>query len=130
VGMQVIERPGGPRPVSLTQAGTLLLRHAAGISARLQAAQADLAALQAGDAGPLRVGTFQSVGARILPRVLRRFSAAWPRVEVQLSESPDDLELLGRVERGDLDLTFLMLPLEAGPFEAIELLRDPYVLVV
>ena len=32
------ERPGGPRRVSLTEAGELLLRHAAGIVARLQAA--------------------------------------------------------------------------------------------
>src|SRR5919202_5290404 len=62
VGQRLIERPGGPRPVSLTEAGRLLLRHADGIAARLQAAQADLAAIGAGDAGPLRVGTYQSVG--------------------------------------------------------------------
>src|SRR5260221_8750823 len=43
VGEQLIERPGGPRPVSLTEAGHLLLRHARAIVSRLQAAQADLA---------------------------------------------------------------------------------------
>ena len=42
VGERLVERPGGPRAVSLTQAGTLLLRHAESIVARLQAAQADL----------------------------------------------------------------------------------------
>src|SRR5438132_9218966 len=62
VGEKLIDRPGGPRPVSLTEAGQLLLTHAEGITARLQAAQADLAALSNGDAGPLRVGTYQSVG--------------------------------------------------------------------
>ncbi len=35
-----------------------------------------------------------------------------------------------RVERGELDLTFGILPLPEGPFEAVELLRDPYVLIV
>src|SRR5919108_667570 len=34
------------------------------------------------------------------------------------------------VQRGELDLTFSDLPLVDGPFEAVELLRDPYVLVV
>ncbi len=34
------------------------------------------------------------------------------------------------MERGELDLTFAMLPLHAGPFEAAELLCDPYVLAV
>jgi len=130
VGQRLIERPGGPRPVSLTEAGRLLLRHAEAITARLQAAQADLAALSAGDAGPLRVGTYQSVGARILPTLLRRFSAEWPRVEIALVESADDGELMSLVERGELDLTFVMLPLEPGPFEAVELMRDPYVLLV
>src|SRR6476469_2817906 len=67
VGERLVERPGGPRKVSLTEAGELLLRHADSIVARLQAAQADLYALQTGEAGSLSIGTFQSAGARLLP---------------------------------------------------------------
>jgi DNA-binding transcriptional LysR family regulator len=130
VGHRLIERPGGPKPVSLTAAGRLLLRHADAIAARVAAAQADLAALAEGQAGTLRVGVFQSVGQRILPEVMRRFVAAWPQVDVTLTESSDDLELLSLVERGELDLTFADLPLTDGPFESVELLRDPFVLVV
>jgi DNA-binding transcriptional LysR family regulator len=129
VGERLVERPGGPRPISITEAGTVLLRHADGIVARLRAAQADLAALQDGSAGSLRVGTYQSVGARVLPEVMLRFSTAHPQVDVQLSESEDGA-LLRQVEAGDLDLTFIQLPVADGPFEAIELLRDPHVLVV
>jgi molybdate transport repressor ModE-like protein len=130
VGQRLIERPGGPRPVSLTEAGELLLRHADAIAARLQAAQADLAALDAGDAGPLRIGTYQSVGARVLPALLREFVEEWPQIEITLRESADDRELAQLVERGELDLTFVVLPLEPGPYESLELFRDPYVLVV
>src|ERR1051325_1047174 len=74
VGERLVERPGGPRPASLTQAGELLLRHADSIVARLQAAQADLHALRAGEVGTLRIGVFQSVGARVLPEIMRRFN--------------------------------------------------------
>jgi DNA-binding transcriptional LysR family regulator len=130
VGRRLIDRPGGPRPVSLTEAGDLLLRHADAIAARLQAAQADLAALDAGDAGPLRIGTYQSVGARVLPELLREFSAGWPQVDVTLQESADDRDLIALVERGELDLSFVVLPLDPGPYEVAELFRDPYVLVV
>lgn len=130
VGAKLIDRPGGPKAVSLTEAGHLLLRHAEGITARLQAAQADLQALAHGSAGPLRVGTYQSVGARILPTVLHRFLAEWPQVEILLQELTDDTELLALVERGALDLTFTMLPLPPGPFEFLRLMHDPYVLVV
>lgn len=130
VGLRLLERPGGPRPVSLTEAGRVLVRHAEAIHARLQAAKADMAALQTGQAGRLRVGTFQSVGTRILPTLLRRFSDERPGVDVLLHESVSEEELLAMVERGELDLTFWTLPVSAGPYRWVELLRDPYVLVV
>lgn len=131
VGQRLVERPGGPRPVALTEAGTLLLRHADAIVARLDAAEADMAALAEGAAGPLRVGIFQSVGARILPGLLRRFQEEWPRVEVRVREETDAADLLRLLEHGELDLTFSDLPLPAeGPFEWDELLVDPYVLLV
>lgn len=130
VGLKLIERPGGPRAISLTEAGRILLRHAEAIEARVQAAKADMEALSAGEAGRLRVGTFQSVGARVLPLLVRRFSEAHPQVEISLHESADEDELLELVERGELDVTFNTLPLRGGPFDTVELLRDPYVLVV
>ncbi len=129
IGEQLVERPGGPRPVYLTEAGELLLRHADSIVARLRAAQADLQALRAGERGRLRVGTFQSVGARVLPEIMRQFTAAWPAVEVELVEM-DDEEIERALERGELDVGFVLLPVVDAPLETIELLRDPYVLVV
>src|SRR5437762_10348948 len=130
VGQRLVDRPGGPKPVELTEAGRLLLRHADAIVAQIDAAQADLAALAEGAAGPLRVGIYQSVGARILPALLRRFREAWPRVEVQVIEETDAADLLRLLEHGELDLTFADLPLPEGPFETEEVLSDPYVLLV
>jgi DNA-binding transcriptional LysR family regulator len=130
VGQKLIDRPGGPRPVTLTDAGALLLTHARGINARLAAAQADLDAFGNGDSGPLSIGTYQSVGARVLPTLLATFRADWPKVDVRLVESADDTELLALVERGEIDVSFCVFPLEPGPFESVELMRDPYVLVV
>jgi len=98
--------------------------------ARLDAAQADIDALAEGAAGPLRVGILQSVGARILPGLLRRFRESWPRVEVRVQEEIAPRELLRLLEHGELDLTFADLPLSDGPFAWNELLRDPYVLLV
>jgi DNA-binding transcriptional LysR family regulator len=129
VGERLVERPGGPRPIALTEAGRLLLAHAEAIVARLKAAQADMAALSDGASGTLRVGTFQSVGARILPAVMARFREEWPTIEIQLRESGMDDELASWVERGEIDLAFVMLPIDFQPLETVQLLRDPYVLV-
>ena len=130
VGERLVERPGGPRAVSLTEAGALLLRHAEAIVARLHAAQADLNALVQGQLGSLRIGTFQSVGAKVLPEIMSRFRREWPRVDLELRESTSDDDLLRLVERGELEVAFTMVPTLEGPFEWQELLRDPYVLAV
>src|SRR5438094_4500692 len=129
VGEKLIDRPGGPRPVSLTEAGQLVLRHSEAIVARIRALQADLAAFRAGAAGPLRVATYQSVSARVLPALIRRFRETWPQVVVQLTEAGDE-ELESLLERGEVDLSFVMLPLERETLAAEELLVDPYVLIV
>jgi DNA-binding transcriptional LysR family regulator len=129
VGERLVERPGGPRPISLTEAGVLLLRHAQSIVARLQAAHADLKALRAGEAGTLRIGTFQSAGARLLPEIMRRYRDRWPQVEIGLDELEDD-EIAVAVERGEIDVGFVLLPVGDAPLEATELLRDPHVLIV
>src|SRR5213080_77720 len=81
VGEKLIERPGGPRLVSLTEAGLLLLRHA------------------------------EAIVARLLPTLVRRFKEQFPKVDVQLSESAVDDELEARLERGEVDLSFVMLPM-------------------
>ena len=45
-------------------------------------------------------------------------------------EELDDEEIGGALERGELDVGFVLLPVGDAPLETIELLRDPYVLVV
>jgi DNA-binding transcriptional LysR family regulator len=116
--------------VELTEAGRLLLGHVETITDRLQAARADLLAYAAGETGTLRVGVYQSVGTRILPAIIGRFSEAWPGVEVQLREAASDDGLMDLVEPGLLDMTFGVLPIPDGPFDGVELIRDPFVLVV
>lgn len=130
VGQRLFHRPGGPRRVEPTEAGLLLLRHADAIVAQLDAARADMAALAEGEAGTLRVGIYQSVGARLLPALVRRFRAQWPRVGVRVREESAAQDLLRLLEHGELDLTFAELPVPEGPFEWAELLQDPYVLLV
>src|SRR5438046_320987 len=107
VGERLVERPGGPRPISLTEAGELLLRHAESIVARLKAAQADLHALRSGEVGRLRVGAFQSVGARVLPEIMRRFTEQWPQIEVQLAEQEDD-EIVDAIVHWGIDTCFML----------------------
>ena len=131
VGMPLLERRTGRAPVGTTEAGALVLRHAQRILNGLRAAEADLDALREGAAGALRIGTFQTIGIGILPRLLRRFEVGHRDVDVTLVEAVSRETLLRRGETGDVDASFSVLPApEDGPFEAAELLHDPWVLIV
>src|ERR1035437_5372640 len=130
LGVRLLERGRGRRTVAVTEAGGLAVGHAYAIVARMRAARADIQAFSEGATGLLRVGTYQSVGARVLPETLGIFTRLWPKVEVHLMETNSDDGLLDLVESGDLDLSFAVYPLSEGPFEGVELFRDPYVVVV
>jgi DNA-binding transcriptional LysR family regulator len=125
VGQRLVERSAGGRRVELTEAGRVLDAHAEAIAARLAAAKTDMDSLASGRAGRLRVGTFQSVGARILPDALRRVLSDWPTASLELTEDIVDLQLLDLLEQGALDLTFAVLPVPPERFDWIELLSDP-----
>ncbi len=130
VGERLIDRPGGSRPVSLTDAGEIVLRHAAAVFHEITAAQADVAALSGGAGGVLRVGAFQTVSAALVPELLRRLPVEQPDVSIELVQTTADAELFTLLEEGRLDLTFAILPLPPGPFDAVELFLDPHVLIV
>src|SRR5262249_29381535 len=59
VGAPVLHRPpGGRRPLELTDAGRVVLKHARPLLARVRAAEADVAALAGGEVGEVAVRTF------------------------------------------------------------------------
>src|SRR6266571_1218728 len=81
-GATLIERDRrGLRP---TPAGTALVEHAEGILARLQAAEADLAAIVGLRGGQLRMASFPTAGATLMPLAIATFRSAYPEVEMTL----------------------------------------------
>ena len=127
IGAPLLIRPGGPRRVRLTPVGESLVIHARAVVARLHAAQADIAALLAGEHGRLHVAVMQSVGTQVLPALLRRFREEWPGVEMVAEEAWEYSELALGVESGRFDLSFAPLPVPDGPFAVRRVLDDPFV---
>jgi DNA-binding transcriptional LysR family regulator len=130
VGERLLVRPERASPLALTPAGRIVLSYAQEAIGRLRVMTAELGALKNGKAGLLRLGVFQSVGASILPTLLRRFAKTSVGVDLQVQEAVADPELFRSVETGDLDLAFAIFPLPDGPFEGEQLFVDHYQLVV
>lgn len=130
VGQRLVDRGSGPRPVTLTEAGRVLLGHATAVLDRLGTARLELERLASGETGQIRVGTFQSAGARLLPSVLVQFRKTWPGIGVQLHEEVNDGDLSARVLDGTLDIAFLHFSQPTPGLQVAELLKDFYVALV
>src|SRR4030088_1795085 len=130
-GLTLLERH--PRGVSLTAAGQTLVRHAEGILARLDAAESALASIAGLRGGRLRMASFPTAGATLMPLAIATFREAYPDVELTLAEGePEDI--VPRLRAGELDLALLfeldgrsLLPEGMGPKE---LLADPMYLAL
>lgn len=129
VGVPVFDRPGGPRPPSLTPAGRLLLRHAGAVLDRLAVAGEELDELKAGTSGRLAIGTFQSVSVQLLPRLLGRLREETPGLDVRLVEEEVG-DLADRVVSDELDLAFAVGPVLDDRVESLLVTQDPMVVVV
>jgi DNA-binding transcriptional LysR family regulator len=130
-GMALLERH--PRGVSLTAAGQTLVGHAEGILARLDAAEAAMAEIAGLRGGRLRVASFPTAGATLMPLAIATFCASYPDVELTLTEGEPE-PIVARLRAGELDLALLFefegQSLLAPDLTRTELLEDPMYLAL
>ena len=124
LGQRLFDRSG--RSAVLNAAG----RHALPLAEQMLALYAEMASPAGELRGELRVGAIASVQTGLLPQVLPRFRQQAPAVELKLVPGVS-LDLLSRVDAGELDLALLIKP----PFELpkelqqLPLAREPFVLI-
>jgi DNA-binding transcriptional LysR family regulator len=103
-GATLLERL--PRGVRLTPAGQVLLSYAEGIIARLHAAEAEMAAIAGLRGGQLRMASFPTAGATLMPLAIAIFRAQHPEVELSLAEGEPE-EIAPRLSAGEFDIALL-----------------------
>jgi len=129
-GMTLLQRH--PRGVTLTAAGQTLVGHAEGILARLESAEAALGAIAGLRGGRLRMASFPTAGATLMPLAIASFRARHPDVELTLAEGePEQIE--PRLRAGEIDLALLFEfgdPSPADELARVALLEDPLYLAL
>ncbi len=94
------------RGVRATAAGATLAEHADLIFAQVEAAESDLAAVLGVRGGVLRVASFPSAGATLIPEAVATFRARHPAVALTLAEGEPE-EIAPRLRAGEFDLALL-----------------------
>ncbi len=110
----------GNRQISLTDAGVLLQQRAAELVTLLDKTQRDLTDQQNLVGGTVSIGCVESSVSKLLPDILASFAKAHPMVQYDLySANGDDIK--AKLDRGEIDLGFLLEPVETAKYDFIRL---------
>jgi DNA-binding transcriptional LysR family regulator len=129
-GTTLVQR--NARGVRLTEAGEALVRHTEAILARLGEAEAELEAIAGLRGGRLRLASFESAAATLMPLAIAAFREHHPGVELSMimGEPEDTAPLL---KSGELDLALgfdSRIREEVDGLSRMQLLSDPMFLVM
>src|SRR5690242_16432903 len=109
VGAVLVRRV--PAGAVLTDAGRLLVERGEAILARLADAETELRALAGLEGGTLKLATFASAAASVVPIAVARFRERYPAIELSITMG-DPEESVPRLRAGELDLVLSHAPLE------------------
>ena len=127
LGVALVER--APRHVMLTPAGRDAAERARIIIAEVEQMKESARRSQNPEAGSVRLGIFPTLGPYLLPHIVPRIRARFPKLELLLVEEKTDV-ILRQLREGKLDAGILALPLHDEQLHVEFLFEEPFVLAV
>ncbi len=110
----------GSRGVRLTDAGRALVEHAEVVLARLAAAEAELDAIAGIRGGRVRLSSFPTAGASLLPPAVAEFTRRHPDVELTFVErEPEDAVQMLRAAELEIAIVFAYRELTPPEFDRL-----------
>ncbi|MGB2660315.1 MAG: LysR substrate-binding domain-containing protein [Pseudolabrys sp.] len=126
IGVELVERRSND--IALTDTGLEVAERAEKILAATRDL-IDFARHRNVLSGSLTLGIIPTLAPYVLPRVLPRLQAKYPRLRLELRETQTKM-LLQELARGALDCVMLALPAEGADVETLKLFDDSFLLAV
>jgi LysR family hydrogen peroxide-inducible transcriptional activator len=127
LGVALVER--APRHVMLTPAGRDIATRARRVLAEVDQMRETARRTSDPEAGSVRLGLFPTLGPYLLPHVVPRIRARFPRLELLLVEEKTEA-VLNMLRDGKLDAAVLAMPLHEDWLETQFLFEEPFLLAV
>jgi DNA-binding transcriptional LysR family regulator len=110
----------GSRGVRLTDQGRALVEHAEVVLARLAAAEAELEAIAGVRGGRVRLSSFPTAGASVLPLAVAMFAKRHPQVELSfVEEEPEEAVQMLRAAELEVAIVFEYRDLSQPEFDRL-----------
>jgi DNA-binding transcriptional LysR family regulator len=127
LGVQVFDRAGAQ--ITLTLAGTILLRYAKQVNSLFVQVEREIVALTGDHAGQLALGASTTIAQYVLPRLLGEFCKEHPRVHPTLISGNTE-HIVDAVEKQKIELGLIEGPARSRTIKTEPFLEDDLLLIV
>ena len=117
------------RKVDLTQYGQAFLTYAERILQELETARQDITNMAEPDRGVVSLSFMHSLGAYLVPDLLKQFRKIYPKIQFRLSQNHSFL-LSKQLVKGDSDLCLCSAPLNMDGIAWVPLLKEELFVIV
>ena len=118
-----------PRHIMPTDVGARVIERARVVLRETEQIREIARRTQDPESGSLRLGLFPTLGPYLLPHVVQRIRARYPRMELLLVEEKTE-DVLRGLREGSLDAGILALPVPDDQLHVEPLFEEPFVLAV
>ncbi|MHA6532008.1 LysR family transcriptional regulator [Paenibacillus sp. BAC0078] len=126
LGTKLLHR--SPKQVRMTEAGTILYRHAKQILSHYEEADREIRLLQHEVTGNLHIGASFTIGEYILPARLAEFAKQYPQVNLQVTIGNTE-EIIASVRANVLDVGFIEGETEDADLTIIPYMKDEMIVI-
>ncbi|WP_019911145.1 LysR family transcriptional regulator [Paenibacillus sp. HW567] len=126
LGTKLLHR--SPKQVRMTEAGTILYRHAKQILSHYEEADREIRLLQHEVTGNLHIGASFTIGEYILPVRLAEFAKQYPQVNLQVTIGNTE-EIIASVRANILDVGFIEGETEDTDLTIIPYMKDEMIVI-
>lgn len=109
--------------IMLTEVGQNVLPHIREILKRVDSIQQEIALTTKLETGLIRIGTFASASACLLPRLLAKFQKKHPKIEFKFYEGTYE-EIIEWLSSGIIDIGFIVKGTVNPDFDLVPLIKD------
>ncbi|TDF92311.1 LysR family transcriptional regulator [Paenibacillus piri] len=126
LGAKLLHR--SPKQVKLTEAGSILYRHAKQILSLYHEAKEEIRHLQHAVTGSLTIGASFTIGEYVMPRLLAEFTGLYPQVDIRVNIGNTG-EITQAVRANELDLGLVEGSVAYPDVEIKPYMKDEMILV-
>jgi DNA-binding transcriptional LysR family regulator len=127
LGYQLIRRT--TREVSLTVAGEIFHERTRLLGSEIDAAVHAARVAAEGKRGQLRIAYMSFAAIEWMPRVVREFTQRYPDIDLELKYTRTNVQKI-ELARNNIDLGFMLGPLQHPQYEVLQLSSDPLVAIL